>query len=140
MPFEVSLTGTEVRFVLFWFFGVCFFWGEGGSVGGWGWVTGYDIERVQAAPVSLSRMLLPLLLVVVVLFDRLIEMFYDMFYERERRENFILQGQLSVLTLISVSVPPPCYRSSTYKIPVILPKVQVTAKHAYTLRMWLCMK
>ena len=28
------------------------------------------------------------------------------------------------------------------EIPVILPKVQaaVTAKHAYTLRMWLCMK
>ena len=26
---------------------------------------------------------------------------------------FLLQGQLSVLTLISVSVPPPCYRSST---------------------------
>ena len=32
---------------------------------------------------------------------------------KERRENFLLQGQLSVLTLISVSVPPPCYRSST---------------------------
>ena len=31
----------------------------------------------------------------------------------ERRENFLLQGWLSVLTLISVSVPPPCYRSST---------------------------
>ena len=31
----------------------------------------------------------------------------------EQRENFILQGRLSVLTLISVSVPPPCYRSST---------------------------
>jgi len=31
----------------------------------------------------------------------------------ERRENFLLQCQLSVLTLISVSVPPPCYRSST---------------------------
>ena len=31
----------------------------------------------------------------------------------ERRENFILQGRLSVLTLISVSVPPPCYHSST---------------------------
>ena len=31
----------------------------------------------------------------------------------ERRENFLLQGQLSVLTLVSVSVPPPCYRSST---------------------------
>ena len=32
---------------------------------------------------------------------------------QERRKNFLLQGQLSVLTLISVSVPPPCYRSST---------------------------
>ena len=28
-------------------------------------------------------------------------------------ESFLLQGQLSVLTLISVSVPPPCDRSST---------------------------
>ena len=34
-------------------------------------------------------------------------------YLHERRENFLLQGQLSVLTLFSVSVPPPCYRSST---------------------------
>ena len=32
---------------------------------------------------------------------------------QERRENFLLQGRLSVMTLISVSVPPPCYRSST---------------------------
>ena len=31
----------------------------------------------------------------------------------ERRENFLLHGRLSVLTLILVSVPPPCYRSST---------------------------
>ena len=31
----------------------------------------------------------------------------------ERRENFLLHGRLSVLTLISVSVPPPCYRGST---------------------------
>ena len=31
---------------------------------------------------------------------------------QEQRENFLLQSQLSVLTLISVSVPPPCYRSS----------------------------
>ena len=31
----------------------------------------------------------------------------------ERRENFLLQGRLSVLTLLSVSVPPPCYHSST---------------------------
>ena len=32
---------------------------------------------------------------------------------QERQENFLLQGQLSVLTLILVSVPPLCYRSST---------------------------
>ena len=31
----------------------------------------------------------------------------------ERRENFLLHGRLSVLTLISVSVQPPCYHSST---------------------------
>ena len=30
---------------------------------------------------------------------------------QERLENVLLQGQLSVLTLVSVSVPP-CYRSS----------------------------
>ena len=32
---------------------------------------------------------------------------------QERRENVLLQGRLSVLTLISVSVPPPCYFRST---------------------------
>ena len=32
---------------------------------------------------------------------------------QERQENFLLQGQLSVLTLNSVSVSCPCYRSST---------------------------
>ena len=32
-------------------------------------------------------------------------------------ELSLLQGQHSVLTLISVSVPPPCYRSSTIKDP-----------------------
>ena len=32
---------------------------------------------------------------------------------QERRENFLLLGQLSVLTLISVSVPHPRYLSST---------------------------
>ena len=31
----------------------------------------------------------------------------------EWRENFLLQGQLSVPTLILESVPPPCYLSST---------------------------
>ena len=42
-------------------------------------------------------------------------------------ENVLLdlQGQLFVLTLVSVSIPPPCYRRSMYKFPVILPKVQV---------------
>ena len=60
----------------------------------------------------------------------------------ERRENFLLQGQLSVRTLISVSVPPPCYRSSTKRSRSFCQKRrwQVTAKHAYTLRTWLCMK
>ena len=28
-------------------------------------------------------------------------------------DNFLFQGRLSALTLISVSVPPPCYHSST---------------------------
>ena len=32
---------------------------------------------------------------------------------QERRDNFLLHGHLSVLTHILVSVPPPCYNSST---------------------------
>ena len=32
---------------------------------------------------------------------------------RERWENVLLQSQLSVPTLISVTVSPPCYRSGT---------------------------
>ena len=44
---------------------------------------------------------------------------------------FLLRGQLSVLTLISVSVPPPCYRSSTKKTPLTLPQVPV-AGYSYT--------
>ena len=40
-------------------------------------------------------------------------------------KEFLLEGQLSVLTFTSVSVPPPCYRSSAYKIPVILPKIHM---------------
>ena len=44
--------------------------------------------------------------------------------QQERRENFLRHGQLSVLALISVSVLPPGYSNSTYKIPVILPNVQ----------------
>ena len=50
---------------------------------------------------------------------------------QEQWEKFILQGQLSVQALISVFVPPLCYCSSTWKIPVILPKVQV-AGYNYT--------
>ena len=61
---------------------------------------------------------------------------------QERWENFLFHGQLSELTLISVSVPPcvtavACKRSQSF-----LQKCrwQVTAKHTYTLHMWLCMK
>ena len=55
---------------------------------------------------------------------------------QERRENFLLQGQLSVPSLILVSVPPPCYRSSTWKFRSFCQKYrcQVTVKHACTLR------
>ena len=42
---------------------------------------------------------------------------------QERRENFLLRGQLSVLTLISVSVPPPCYRHCTHPTYVVLHEV-----------------
>ena len=61
---------------------------------------------------------------------------------QERRENFLLQGQLSVLTLISVSVPPPCYRIARKRARSFCQKCrcQVTAKHAYTLPMWFWMK
>ena len=46
---------------------------------------------------------------------------------QERWENFLLQGQLSVLTLILVYVPPSSYCSSMQKILVNLPKVQVAS-------------
>ena len=62
---------------------------------------------------------------------------------QERRENFLLQGLLSVLTLLSVSVPPPCYRSAARKRSRSFCQKcrwQVTVKHAYTLCMWICMK
>ena len=49
----------------------------------------------------------------------------DILYVILFRENFLLQSQLCVLTLYSVSVPPQCYRSGMLKTPVILPKVQV---------------
>ena len=64
---------------------------------------------------------------------------------QKRLENFLLQGQFSVLTLISVSVP-----RSTPSVTAVARKRsrsfclkgrwQVTAKHACTLRMWLCME
>ena len=40
-------------------------------------------------------------------------------------DNLFLHVQLSVPTLILVSIPPLCYRSSMQKIPIVLPKVQV---------------
>ena len=58
----------------------------------------------------------------------------------EWRENFLLQGRLSVLTLISVSVPPPCYHSKRSRSFCQKCRWQVTDKHAYTLRVWLCMQ
>ena len=55
-----------------------------------------------------------------------------------RWENFLLRGRLSVLTLFHPRVtavarkrPRSFYQKRRW---------QVTAKHAYTLRMWLCMK
>ena len=60
----------------------------------------------------------------------------------ERRENFLLQGRLSVLTLISVSVPPRVTAVARKRSRSFCQKCrwQVTAKHAYTLRMWLWLK
>ena len=60
----------------------------------------------------------------------------------KRQENFLLQGRLSVLTLISVTVPT-CVTVATRKRSRSFCqkcRLQVTAKHAYTLRLWLCMK
>ena len=42
---------------------------------------------------------------------------------QHERQNFLLQGQLSVLTLLLVSIPPLCYCSSTQKTLVLPPKV-----------------
>ena len=42
-----------------------------------------------------------------------------------QRQQLLKIQALSVLSLISVSIPPQCYHSSTYKTPVILTKVQV---------------
>ena len=61
---------------------------------------------------------------------------------QERRENFLLQGQLSVLTLISVSIPPRVTTVAHKRSWSFCQKCrwQVTAKHTYTLPMWLWMK
>ena len=57
------------------------------------------------------------------------------------QENFLLQGQLSVLTLISVSVPRVTSVARKRSRPFCQKrKWQVTAKHAYVLRIWLCNK
>ena len=60
---------------------------------------------------------------------------------QERRENFVLQGQLSV-TLISVSVPPRVTAVARKRSRSFCQRCrwQVAAKHIYTLRMWFCMK
>ena len=61
---------------------------------------------------------------------------------QERRESFLFHGQLSVLTLISVSsstlvTAVACKRSQSFCQKC---RWQVTAKHTCTLRMSLCMK
>ena len=61
---------------------------------------------------------------------------------QEQRENFLLQGQLSALILISVSVPPrvttvACKRSWSF---CQKRRWLATVKHACTWCMWLCMK
>ena len=57
----------------------------------------------------------------------------------ERRENFLLQGRLSVLTLISVSIPPPCYHSNSYASCSLQSQNDVrnvSAQPVYTDRLW----
>ena len=60
----------------------------------------------------------------------------------ERRENFLLQGQLSVLTLIRYPFHPRVTAVARKRPLSFCQKCrwQVTAKHAYTLCTWLCMK
>ena len=58
----------------------------------------------------------------------------------ERQENFLLQSQLSVLTLISVSVQPRVTAVARKRPWSFCQKRRLQLKHAYTLRMWLCMK
>ena len=56
--------------------------------------------------------------------------------------NFPLRGQLSVLTLISVFVPPRVTAVARKRSRSFCPKCrwQVTPKHTYTLPMWISMK
>ena len=61
---------------------------------------------------------------------------------QELWKNFLLLGQFSVLTLIMVSLPPRV-TAVAHKRPWSFCKKyrwHVTAKHTFTLRMWLCMK
>ena len=61
---------------------------------------------------------------------------------QEQRENFLLQGQLSVLTLFQYPFHP-CVTAVAHKRSQSFCQKcrwQIAAKHAYTLRMWLCMK
>ena len=53
---------------------------------------------------------------------------------------FLLQGQLSVLTLILVSIPPPHVTTVALLLFHQQCRWLVTVKHASMLRMWLCMK
>ena len=74
-------------------------WGGGGCLDEVGWGRRVDVQGAKRlAPAGDLALCLD-----EVGFESLLE----------RRENFLLQGRLSVLTLISVSVPPPRYHSST---------------------------
>ena len=61
---------------------------------------------------------------------------------QKRRENFLLQGQLSVLTLIRYPFHPRVTAVARKRPRSFCQKCewQVTAKYACTLRMWLCIK
>ena len=61
---------------------------------------------------------------------------------QERRENLLLQGQLSVLTLILISFHPRVTAVTRKRSRAFCQKCRwrVTDKHTSTLRIWLCMK
>ena len=58
------------------------------------------------------------------------------------RQNFLLQGQLSMLTPISVPILPPCLPVTRTKFQSFSKKCkwQVTTKYTCSLHMWLCME